>query len=114
KSADVHVAIAYAYSVHGEPGLAERHYREALRIDRGNPDTENTYGAFLCDQGRLRDAERHLLKAARTVGYGTPEVAWTNAGLCAERAGDRERAEGYYREALRVNDRHPPALWQLA
>lgn len=113
-SADAHVAIAYAYSVHGEPSLADRHYRRALRLGRGDPDIENTYGAFLCDRGRMQDAERHLLKAARTEGYGTPEFAWTNAGLCAERAGDRERAEGFYREALRVNDRHPPALWQLA
>lgn len=114
KSADAHVAIAYAYSVHGEPTLADRHYREALRLDRSNPDIANAYGAFLCDRGRMRDAERQLVKAARTVGYGTPEIAWTNAGMCAERAGDRERAQGFYREALRVNDRHPAALWQLA
>ncbi len=114
KLADAHTAIAYAHSVYGEPERAERHYKLALRYGDNNPDVQNTYGTFLCQQGRMQEAERQLIRAARSPAYGTPEVAWTNAGLCARRSGDVEKAERFLREALRVNDRHPDALWQLA
>lgn len=112
--ADAHTAIAYVYDQVGEDALADRHYRRALRLDTGNPYIQNTYGAFLCSQGRLREAERQFLRAARNTQYTTPEVAWTNAGICAEREPDVDKAESHYRQALRLNPRHADALWQMA
>ena len=112
--AGAHTAIAYAYSVYGEPERAETHYERALQLDRNNAGIRNTYGTFLCEQGRMAEAERMMLRAANAPDYGTPEIAWTNAGLCAERAGDPVKAERFYREALRVNERYPQALWQMA
>lgn len=114
RSADVHTAIAFAYNRFGEPQLADRHYRRALRLDRGNPNIQNTYGVFLCEHGRLREAERELVAAARNVNYPTPATAWTNAGICAEREPDLDKAERFYREALRTDSTHTDALWQLA
>jgi type IV pilus assembly protein PilF len=114
RSADAHTAMAFAFNQFGETRLADRHYRRAVQLDRGNPNIRNTYGAFLCSHGRLREAERELLAAARNVNYPTPEVAWTNAGICAEREPDLGRAERYYRQALQANPRHADALWQMA
>jgi type IV pilus assembly protein PilF len=114
RSADVHVAVAFAYNHYGETRLAERHYRRAMQLERDNPNIRNTYGVFLCQHGQLRNAERELLSAARNPSYATPEVAWTNAGICAEKEPDLAKAERYYREALRVNPRHHDALWHLA
>lgn len=112
--ADAHVAMAFAYNQWGETQEAATHYRRAIRLDRDNPNIRNTYGVFLCQHGDLRAAERELLTAARDASYATPEVAWTNAGICAEKEPDLAKAERYYREALRLNGRHQDALWQLA
>lgn len=114
RNPDAHTAMAFAYDRFGEPELADRHYRRALRLDGGKPETRNTYGVFLCRRGRLEDAERQLLAAVRDVNYPTPEVALTNAGICAERVPDLEKAERFYRRALQSNERHADALWSLA
>lgn len=112
--ADAHLAMAFAYNQWGETELAATHYRRAVRLKSDDPNIRNTYGVFLCQHGNLRGAERELLAAARDAAYATPEVAWTNAGICAEKEPDLAKAERYYREALRVNGRHQDALWQLA
>ncbi len=114
RNPDAHTAMAFAYERFGEPDLADRHYRRALRLDRGKPETKNTYGVFLCRRGRLDEAERQLLAAVEDVNYPTPEVALTNAGICAERVPDLEKAERFYRRALQANDRHADALWSMA
>lgn len=114
KLADAHTAIAYLYSQSEDNERAENHYRRALRLASDDPDIRNNYGTFLCSQGRLEDAERQLLEAARSSRNTSPEVAWTNAGACAERIPDADRAEEYYREALRINSRFPDALRRMA
>lgn len=114
RSAEVRMWLAYAYNHYGDADRADEHYRRALRLDDDNPELRNNYGAFLCQHGRLAEAERHFVAAARNGEYSTPEVAWTNAGICAEREPDLDKAERYYREALNVDSRHEDALWQMA
>ncbi len=114
RNPDAHTALAFAYDRFGEPALADAAYKRALRLSDDNPEIRNTYGVFLCRQGRLRDAERHLKAVAENVNYPTPEVAWTNAGVCAERIPDLNKAEDYFRRALKANARFPDALWSMA
>lgn len=114
RSADAHAALAYAYNHYGETDRADLHYRRALRLDPNDPAIQNTYGVFLCQHGNLRAAERQFLAAARNINYTSPEIAWTNAGICAEREPDLDKAERHYREALRSAPRHADALWQLS
>lgn len=111
---DAHTAIALLYEQMGEVQLAKQHYHRALRIDSKNPVSQNNYGTFLCRQGEYRDSEDYFLAAARNPKYGTPEVAWTNAGICVARIPDHERAESYYRKALEINPRFQDALLQMA
>lgn len=110
-----HSVIALVYQRRGETDLAEEHYRDALDENSDDADTLNNFGVFLCAQGELEDAEKLFLKAARAKDYATPEDAWANAGVCIRREPkNAERAEGYFREALRINPHHPNALAQLA
>lgn len=111
---EAHLTMAHLESTAGNAQRAEQGYRRALALRRNDPDIRNAYGVFLCRQDRLKDAEQHLLAAARNTAYQTPEIAWTNAGVCAEKEPDLAKAERYYREALRMNSRHHDALWQLA
>ncbi|MCI0749511.1 MAG: type IV pilus biogenesis/stability protein PilW, partial [Nevskiales bacterium] len=110
-----HSSIALLYARRGEAKLAEEHYRKALNENSDDPFTLNNFGVFLCDQGEIRDAEKYFLKAANTQGYATPEAAWTNAGVCVRRdPKSTEKAEHYFREALRLNPQFPDALMQMA
>lgn len=55
-----------------------------------------------------------LLEAVRDRDYGTPEAAWTNAGVCSRQNKDDETADEDFRKALQINPDFPDALAQLA
>lgn len=110
-----HSTIALVYVRRGENKLAGYHYRQALDENDDDPVTLNNFGVFLCGQNEIEDAEEYFLKAARHKDYATPEAAWTNAGVCVRREPKRaDKAEQYFREALRVNPQFPDALAQMA
>ena len=72
---------------------AEMHYRRATELAPSNGAAANAYAAFLCSrQNRWADAEAYFPRAAADSTYLTPEVALTNAGVCARDAGQAEAA----------------------
>lgn len=97
-----------------EPEKAERHYRQALRLEPDNPDAQNALGAFLCRNGQPAKGEAAFVEAAENPLYRTPEVAFTNAGVCARRAGRLAEAEAHVRRALAQPAIYPEALIQMA
>lgn len=97
-----------------EPDKAERHFRQALRLEPDNPDAQNALGAFLCRNGQAAKGEAAFLEAAENPLYRTPEVAYTNAGVCARRTGRLEEAEKHVRRALAQRAVYPEALIQMA
>ena len=109
-----HNAIAVLYQNLGEHDKADQHYRRALSLDPKDSQVHNNYGSFLCTIGRRQDAEEHYLEAARNPLYETPELSYTNAGICAYQAQDMAKAESYWRRALEANPRFPVALLQMA
>lgn len=98
----------------GEYESAEQRYKRALRLDPGYPEANNAYGAFLCTQDRVEEAERHFQAAVKNPLYKTPEFAYANAGRCAMRIGEYDKAEEYLRKALAENSRFSQALYYLA
>lgn len=84
----------------------------ALAPERG--DVLNNYAAWLCQQGRAADALGWFDRALAAPGYASPAVALANAGSCALRAGQPERAERDLRGALAVDPRNALALESLA
>ncbi len=113
-SADAHNIIALIYERLGELSLAEQHYEQALNLNSHDPYILNAYGSFLCTQKRYSEANQHFMAALRNSLYPTPEVALTNAGICADLQLDHEQAETYYRQALRANAKFPTALQRMA
>ena len=108
--ADAHSTIALAYDQRGDLELAEEHYRRATELESSNAVAANSYAVFLCRRGRWNDAERYFRAAVRDSRYPTPDVALTNAGICARNAGDEAAAESYLREALTRNNASAGAL----
>lgn len=111
---------AFIFSVYGlvhqrmdQPQEAEEYFRRSMDLGKDNPEIINNYGQFLCSQSRGDEAEKLFLQAARDPLYRTPEVALTNAGLCAQRGGDHARAAAFYRDALTANPESAAALVAL-
>jgi type IV pilus assembly protein PilF len=107
-----YAALAFVYQQRGEAALAERNYRRSLSLNPDDSQVRNNFGAFLCGRGKSAEGVEYFLQAVRDRRYATPEVAWTNAGVCF-RTQDPDKAEGYLREALRINPGFPDALAQM-
>lgn len=110
----VQLAAGLVYERLLETKRAEKHFRLALRADAASPEAQNALGAFLCRNKEFTKGEAIFLKAAGNPLYRTPEVAYTNAGVCARSAGSPERAEKYLRQALSVRSVYPETFVQLA
>jgi len=113
-SSQAHTAVALLYWKTGDMDKARDHFDEALDLDSDDPMAANNYGTFLCHQGEPADSVKYFLRAANNPNYSQPEVAWTNAGVCAHKVPDLGRAERYLRKALAVNPQFADALAELA
>ena len=111
--ADAHSYLAIAYDQLGMLEEAEMHYKRATQLEPNNSGAANTYAVFLCRQNRWPDAEPFFKRATENPTYATPEIAFTNAGVCARNAGDIDKATEYFRSALVRNPTFPDALANL-
>lgn len=111
--AQAHAAIGYLYSQMGQPRNAEREFKKALEL-KNDPQAHNLYGVFLCGQNDYSRAFHQFHAAASDANNDSPEVALTNAGVCARRQSDDARARTFFHKALQNNTRYAPALLQMA
>ncbi len=86
--ADPKYALTYnmlgiLYQLLEDPELAEKNFKQSLKLEADDPSALNNYGQFLCKQDRRIEAEESFLAAAGNPFYATPELAYTNAGSCA-------------------------------
>jgi len=109
-----HNAIAVLYERLGLNDEATQHYQKAMALKPNGSDIHNNYGQFLCKQKQWKEADEHFLKALENPAYSTPEITYTNAGLCALRNNNTVKAETYLRTALQKNPKFPKALYQMA
>jgi type IV pilus assembly protein PilF len=113
-NARAHNVIALIYQRLGENSLAAEHFAKAIELQPKDPFIRNAYGSFLCGEKRYDEALQQFEGALANPLYGTPEVAMTNAGICARRAGRLDLAEQYLRRALQRDDKFSLALLQMA
>ncbi len=93
---------------------AEKNFKKALKLNPNDSNTKNNFGRFLCHIGRSKQAEEVLLEAAKNPLYATPEIAITNAGICAYQNKKLAVAEKHLRRALEMNEQNPPALLHMS
>lgn len=114
RDAGVQMGAGLLYEQLLDPKKAGDHYQRALRLEPDNPQVQNALGAFLCRNGEAEKGEKMFLKAAVNPLYRTPEVAYTNAGVCARQGGYLERAEEHLRRAVAAGAQYPEAFLQMA
>jgi type IV pilus assembly protein PilF len=94
---------------------AEQHYRKAQSLAPDKGDTNNNLGWFLCDaENKPTEALPYFQKAVADPFYQTPALAWTNSGICQEKAQNLTGAETAFRKALEIDSQNAGALYQLA
>lgn len=114
-------SYAPAYGVRGlvrmylrEMPAAEADFKQALNLAENDPEINNNYGWFLCQNGREKDSIAYFLRAIKDPLYQTPERAYLNAGTCSRKFDDLVAAEDFFQKALRFSPNNPQALMQLA
>lgn len=112
--APAHDALGVLYERLGENDKAAKHFSRAVSLDPHNSGTLNNYGQFLCQNGKPAKAQALFKQALKNPLYSSPEVAYTNAGLCALTQKDPGTAETYFRSALSKNAKFAPALFEMA
>ena len=94
--------------------LAEQNFQQALRLNRQDPEANNSYGNFLCQRKREAEGMRLFMVAANDPLYQYPERSYVSAGMCARRRGDLAEADAHFRSALKLQPNQIQALYQLA
>ncbi len=114
ENAEVDMMLGLAYRARGDQKKAEESLRQAVAKRPDYADAHNNLGIVLADRKAWDEAIREFEKAAGNVQYQTPERALYNAAEAYRAKGDQRKAEEYYRNAIRVDDRYAPAYLGLS
>lgn len=114
ESSEVMVGLAYYYQQVKEYELAEKYYQSSIAKSPNNGDNLNSYASFLCEQGQYKKASQLFMRAINLVEYAGAGASYENAGICAKRSGDLEKAKQYFNSALNYNSTASKSLLEMA
>lgn len=114
RNSKAQITAGMLYERLGQSDKAESHFSRGLALDPQNPEVQNNYGAYLCQNGKYERGEKLMIEAASNPLYRTPEVAYLNAANCARNGGDMKGAETNLRKSLAVRPKFSEALLQMA
>ena len=112
--AEAYSVRALIYMEMGEMSLADENFQHALRFAPNNPDFNNNYGWFLCNNGRAPQSIAYFERTLKNPTYQSPAKALNNAGVCSLKTKDLAGAEKYFNEAFRFEPGNPAANANLA
>jgi type IV pilus assembly protein PilF len=106
--------LGLVYMTLRENDKAEENFRRSLSLNGTDSDTNNNFGWFLCQRGKIDDSIRYFMAALKNPLYATPEKSYLNAGICARKKNDDVEAEEFLLTAIKLQPRQPQALFHLA
>lgn len=98
-SADAMEAMARLYQLEGEPALAEKTFKKALKRKKNFTLANNNYGVFLFGSKRYEEALVQFELAASDLDYDGRAFALVNVGRTALSIGKNERAKAAFEHA---------------
>jgi type IV pilus assembly protein PilF len=113
-SADALTLLAVIADRKGVDAQAGEYFKRAAEAAPKKGGVLNNYGAWLCGHGFPAESLVWFDRALAAPGYGTPESALANAGGCALKAGQYERADRDLRKAISIAPQNAYALASLA
>ena len=114
RDAELHSVLAVLYERLGIPKEVDDHYRTAIRLAPKDPQISNNYAVYLCRNGRPDEGVKRFLESAQNPLYRTPELAYTNAGVCLRAAKRYDEAAASYTRALQIRPNNAEAVFQAA
>ena len=102
--------LGLAYMAKNSPDLAIEHYRKALKLKSDYAPAKNNLGAVYLEQENWDAAIAVYQELTGDLLYATPHYPLSNLGYAYYRKKQYQRSEKYYREALKLEPTHPPAL----
>ena len=111
---DAYSVRALIYMAMGETRLAEENFQTAMRLSPNNPDINNNYGWYLCQNDRVAQSIAYFDAALKNRSYQSPGKALNNAGMCSLKLGDLAAAERYLTQAFQLDPGNPSTNVNLA
>lgn len=111
---EIHSVLALLYERLDIPAEVDSHYRTAIRLAPKDPQILNNYAVYLCKNRRAEEGVKRFMEAARNPLYRTPELAYTNAGVCLRSAKRYEEAANAFARALNIRANYAEAAFQAA
>lgn len=114
KSVEAHVLYAVLSNGEGEPEIAEKYYRDAIRLGPDNAQALSNYGSFLIAGRRADEALPLLERAVVDTGYPLRSQAYENLGIAQLRLGDRKAAQLAFARAVSLDRTQARSNLELA
>jgi type IV pilus assembly protein PilF len=112
--ADAYGVRALIYMEMGEVNLAEESFLQSLSIAPENPDSNNNYGWFLCQNGRAAQSFAYFETAGKSRNYQSPAKAYNNAAKCSMKLKKNDEAVGYFLKGFQTDPRNSDSNANLA
>jgi type IV pilus assembly protein PilF len=109
-----HHYLAELYRRLGKEDKAKEHYERAFELIPNDSALLNNYGVYLCYNGKYDEADQYFNKVLNDPLYAHKAQVHENMGICAQRKGNLQEAEGQFRKALGLNAKLPTSLLQMA
>ena len=101
--------LGVSYQQSGQPDKAMEAYQTVVEIEPNMANAWNNIGSLYFNNEKNYDKAKESF--GKVIEVAPQHVdALVNLGACYHNTGDRQRAIGYYRQALNVNHQHPNAL----
>ncbi len=114
KSANAYSLLGMIEEQRGHEPQAGAHYAKAVALAPTSGALLNNYGAWLCGSGQAAASLPLFERALADPAYPTPASALANAGACALRAGQMDRARSNLTQALELDPSNPVGLAAMA
>ena len=111
---ETHSAMGYFFETVGDNSMAEKHYRKAIFLGKGQARFHDNYAIYLCSQGKYKEADKEFMVAAKDYNYPKTAQIYENAGLCALQAVDLTKAEGYFKISVRYDPAQVTSMLELS
>ena len=103
RSGDAQNALALLFQMEDEPGLAEEHFKNAIRYEPEQTRFRYNYGLFLLWQKRYEDAFDEFTIASEDINYERRAQVFYSLGLIAKRLGRTDEAKVAWEKAIKLN-----------
>lgn len=113
-SADAYTFLAVIEEHRDNPKQAGVYYMRAVELAPDKGAGLNNYGAWLCANGFAAESLLWFDRALADERYDSPASALANAGGCALKSGQKERAQRDLRRALELDPSNAYALESMA